>query len=204
MRSRLLDTGLAAREVATAGLLRAKRVSAGPALVRLVAAVAALGALTLALPFEALSSATPSVLIRVVVALAGLSMGVGLFPRTRWVSLVAVAAIGLWLIATIGLGEAVALPRVGLLAAALYVMHAAAALAAVLPFDCLIAPGVLVRWLSRVGLVLGLSLLVGLGGMAVTGQLPAVPSIFGPIVGSVVAAGLSGLLVWHLRRRRGG
>jgi hypothetical protein len=172
--------------------------------VRLVAAVAALGALTLALPFEALSSATPSVLIRVVVALAGLSMGVGLFPRTRWVSLVAVAAIGLWLIATIGLGEAVALPRVGLLAAALYVMHAAAALAAVLPFDCLVAPGVLVRWLRRVGLVLGLSLLVGLGGMAVTGQLPAVPSIFGPIVGSVVAAGLSGLLVWHLRRRRGG
>jgi hypothetical protein len=204
MRSRLLNAGVSAREVATEGRNRARRLSAGPALVRLVAAVAALGALTLALPLEAaLSSAVPSALIRIGVTLVAVSVGVGLFPRTRWVSLVAVAVIGLWLISTIGLGEAVTLPRVGLLAAALYLMHAAAALAAVLPYDCWVAPAMLLRWLGRVGRVLGLSLLVGLGGMAVTGQLPAVRSVVGPIVGSAVAASLAGLLAWHLRRRRG-
>jgi hypothetical protein len=204
MSSRLLDAALTARGAVTAGVIRAQRTSAGPALVRLVAAVSALGAILLALPLGAeLSAVPPSVLLRVGVTAVGVSVGVGLFPRSRWVSLVAVAVIGLWLFSTIGLGEAVAIARVGLLAAALYLMHAAAALAAVLPYDCVVAPGVLLRWLRRISAVLGLSLLVGLGGMVITGALPAVRSVVGPIVGSVVAAGLTGLLAWHLRRRRG-
>jgi hypothetical protein len=39
--------------------------------------------------------------------------------------------------------------------------------------------------------------------MALAGKLPAVRSVVGPIVGSVAAAGLAGLLAWHLLRRRG-
>jgi hypothetical protein len=202
MKARLAAAELTMRQAVAATLRRVRRISAGPALVRLVAAVSALGALTLALPLQELSSAVPSVLIRLAAVLVAMSLGVALLPRTRFVSLVALAAIVVWLISTIGYGEAVTLPRVGLLAAALYLTHAAAALAAVLPYDCLIAPGLLLRWLGRVGSVLGLSLLTGLAAMAVAGQLPAVRSVVGPIVGSAVAAGLAGLLAWHLRRRR--
>jgi len=177
---------------------RARRTTPGPALVRLVAAAAALGALALAVPADVLSS---SELPRTAVILLPAALAVGLFPRTRWVSLVAVCAIGGWLVSTIGFGDPVHVGRVGLLASALYVMHAAAALAAVLPYDCLLASGVLFRLAVRVCGVLGVSLVVGLGGMSFAGQLPQARSVVGPIVGSIVAASLAGLLAWHLRRR---
>ena len=193
--------GMTARDQVAATAERVRRVAAGPALVRLAAAGAALVALATALPTASVLAGPPSVLLRVVLTLIVVSGGVGLFPRSRWVSLVALGAIGIWLTATIGFDVAVTVPRVGLLAGALYLMHAASAFAAALPYDCAVATGVLLRWLRRVGSVLGLSLLVGLGGMVVTGRLPAARSVVGPIVGSIVAAGLAGLLAWHLRRR---
>jgi hypothetical protein len=51
-----------------------------------------------------------------------------------------------------------------------------------------------------VGAVLGVGLVLGVGGMAIVSQLSPVQSLVGPIVGSLVAAGLTGLLAWHLRR----
>jgi len=177
---------------------RSRRMTPGPALVRLIAAAAALGALALAVPADVLRS---SDLPRTAVILVPAALAVGLFPRTRWVSLVAICAIGGWLVSTIGFGDPVHVGRVGVLASALYVMHTAAGLAAVLPYDCLLAPGVLLRWAARVCGVLGVSLAVGLGGMALAGQLPQARSVIGPIVGSIVAASLAGLLAWHLRRR---
>jgi hypothetical protein len=37
--------------------------------------------------------------------------------------------------------------------------------------------------------------------LALIGQLRSVSSIVGPIVGSLAAAGIAGLLAWQLRRR---
>lgn len=202
MRSRLVYIGVNARTAVAATLARVRRTAAGPALVRLSSGVAAFAALALALPASEVLDAPLSVLLRVAASLFAIAVAVALAPRTRWVSLVALLAIGAWLVTTIGFGEEPTVARVALLGAALYLMHTGAALAAVLPYDCAVGPGVLLRWLRRVGAVLGLSLLVGAGGMAVAGQLPATPSVIGPIVGSVVAAGLAGLLAWHLRRRR--
>jgi hypothetical protein len=184
--------GIRSRVVHVIG--QAGRISAGPAVVRLIAAVAALVALMLSVPTEYGLAARLSLLAVPVAA------GVGLFPRTRWVTVVAVVAVLAWLTSTIGFDDAVALWRVALLAAALYLMHAAAAMAAVLPHDSIVPGRILVRWAGRVGAVLGVGLVLGVGGMAIVSQLSPVQSLVGPIVGSLVAAGLTGLLAWHLRR----
>ena len=42
---------------------------------------------------------------------------------------------------------------------------------------------------------------VGVGGMLAATVLPAFSTIVGPMVGSLVAAGLAFLLVWHVRGR---
>jgi hypothetical protein len=203
MRSTLVAVGVNAREQVTATTIRVRRVAAGPALLRLTAALAALVALITALPLDQVLAAPLSVPLRIGGAAVAVSVAVGVLPRTRWVSLVALGVIALWLIATIGFGVTASVARVGLLAAALYLMHAAAAFAAALPYDCVIAPEVLLRWVRRVTSVLGLSLLTGLGLMGLAGKLPAARSVVGPIVGSIAAAGLAGLLAWHLLRRRG-
>jgi hypothetical protein len=174
---------------------RVRRMTPGPMLVRVLAAVAALAGLAVALPLE--FTATPRFGLVVPVAL-----GVGLFPRTRWVGTVSLLTIGAWLVNTLGFEtEPVPLWRVAALAGALYVAHTSAGLAAVLPSDSIVGAGVLVRWAARTIAVLAASLGLGLTGLVVLGQLRAVQSIVGPIVGSFVAAGLAGLLAWHLRRR---
>ena len=89
----------------------------------------------------------------------------------------------------------------GLLAAALYVMHSAAALAAVLPYDAAVARDVLLRWAARVSGVAAVGVGIGLAGMAVLGQLPSDRSAVGPMVGAVLAAMLVGVLALQLRRR---
>ncbi len=177
---------------------QSRRTTPGPVLVRSVAAVSALGALALAIPSSVLSS---SDLSRTTVVLLPAALGVGLFPRTRWVTLLALFAAGCWLVSTIGFGDPVEVERVGLLTIALYVMHSASALAAVLPYDGVMETGVLLRWARRLVGVLAASVAVGLGGMVLAGQLPQARSVAAAIVGSVVAAGLTGLLAWHLRRR---
>jgi hypothetical protein len=171
---------------------QARRATAGPALVRLVTGVSALAALVLAIPLSALG-AWVSMLVPAAVAAA-------FFPRTRWITGVALLSLLGWLMTTIAFAEPVTPARVAGLASALYLMHTAAALAAVLPYDCSVAPGVLLRWFARQLGVLAVGLAVGLAGWAATGILTAVPTIIAPIVGSAVAAGLAGLLAWHLRR----
>jgi hypothetical protein len=188
---REIGPGLLSRVVV--GAQRARRVRPAPLLVRLTAAAAAFAALVLALPIEAVA-AWAGLLVPIALAVA-------LFPRTRWVTLVALLVAGGWLVTTLAFSEPVRAWRLGALMVALYVMHSGAALGAVLPHDGAVAPGVLLRWAGRTGTVLAASLVVGLGGLLASAVLPSARSVVGPIVGSAVAAGLAFLLAWHLRRR---
>jgi hypothetical protein len=188
---RNLRQGLLSRVTYVVGL--ARRTTAGPALVRTGIAVAALAALALAVPLEELGAW--------VGLLLPIALGAALFPRTRWVSIVALLAVFGWLVTTAGFGEPVTPWRLAGLAVALYVMHSAATLAAVLPLDTVVAPSVMLRWLGRTAAVLGASLAIGLAGYAVAAVIPGTRSTVGPIVGSAVAAALAFLLVWYLRRR---
>lgn len=186
-----LRTGLTSR------LERVRHTSMGPMLVRLIAVAAAFAAVLIAAP-PYLMDLAPA---RVGLAAAVAAGAVGFFPRTRWVGLFIVAVVAEWLLTTIGFGLPAGLVRVGLLTAAIYLVHAGAALAAVLPYDCAVPRTVVVAWATRVGSVLVAGLVVGLGGLLVAQFLPSARTVAGPIVGSVIAAGLAGLLAWHLRRR---
>jgi hypothetical protein len=176
---------------------RARRTAIGPILIRLVAAVAGLAAV--------LAAAPPDLPVAIALRLAGIgglaAAAVGVFPRSRWVGLFLIGVVFEWLGTTIVFAEPAGLPRVGVLAAALYLVHSAAALGAVLPYDCVVPASVYLHWAGRVTTVLVVGVVVGVGGMAVAAFLPSARSVVGPIVGSVIAAGLAGLLAWHVRRR---
>lgn len=173
----------------------ARRATAGPLLVRLTGTLAAGVAIAEAAPSGTLGSSQAA-------ALVPAAFGVGLFPRTRWVSLVALGCVFSWLIATVGLDEDVTAARLGTLAAALYLMHSAAALAAVLPYDTIVAPAVLLRWGLRTLLVLVGSIAFDLAGLIALSGLDEIPTLLAPIAGSLVAAALAGVLAWQLRHGR--
>ena len=175
----------------------ARRASAGPVLIRLIAILAAVAASVLAAPPDLLGGRLPAFAI----VAGSASVAVGLVPRTRWVGLFLLGVVGLWLAATIGYGVAADLWRVAALASCLYLTHSAAAIASVLPYDAVVPGRVLRRWAGRVITVLVGGLGVGVGGMALVRLLTQIPSVVGPIVGSVVAAVLAGVTVWQLRRR---
>lgn len=192
--SDIRSVGTGVRDRAVDFLTMVRRTAPGPAVARLCAAIAAAGALIVAAPPP----------LRTAGSMAGflvIAAGVGFLPRTRWTTIVILLAVTEWLVSTIGYGEPVTMVRIGVLAAGIYAMHSAAALAAVLPYDAIVAPGVLLRWLVRsVAVVVG-SLAIALGGMAVLQQLRPAPTLVAPVIGSLIAAALAGLLAWHLRRR---
>jgi hypothetical protein len=134
-----------------------------PLLVRAGAFAAALAALLLAVPAE-LRLAPP--VLAGIVLLATLP---AVLPDGPWATLVIVAAAGGWALAT----DRPATAPVLLLGGLLYCVHSLTGLAAALPYDAVVAPDVLVRWLLRTvaviaaGCLLSVAVLAGLG--AVTG-----------------------------------
>jgi hypothetical protein len=177
-----------------AGVNRIRRTQPGPALLRTVAALAAAVALAAAAPSSVLHSSQIGLFMP-------FAIGVGLYPRTRFVTVTAMITLLLWLLNTFTENTDPSLGQVGILAAALYLMHSAAALAAVLPYDAGVSRDVLLRWAARVSGVTAAGVGVGLAGMAVLGRLPSDRSAVGPMVGAVVAALLVGVLTLQLRRR---
>ena len=81
------------------------------------------------------------------------------------------------------------------LAAALYLQHNLSALAAVLPYDAIIGPGVLLRWLARAGAVVALT--AGLALFAVVAPLYVSGRY---LLASLAGLALMGLIVGYLAR----
>lgn len=186
-------SGLASRIDRRIRLIR--RTTPGPIVVRGAASAGALVALVVALPPSAVEA--PAVLGLAVLC----AMGVGLFPRTRWTTVTAALAIIAWIYSTLADGDQLVLWRVVLLAAGLYVAHTGAALAAVLPHDAIVAPGVLTRWAVRTGAVLVVSLGLGLGALVVAQGLQPASTLIAPVAGLAAVAGVTVLLAWMWRRR---
>ena len=182
---------------ALARLAQVQRTTAVPAVVRLVAAAAAAMAVLVAMPADVTVGERGVEVLALALVLAA---GVGLFPGSWWVSAVALFVVLAWVAATVAFGDAADLVRVGVLAGLLYVMHAGAAFAAVLPHDCVVAPGVLVRWARRQAAVLTGGLGVGLAGLTAVRLIGGTPTLAGPVVGAAVAAALAGAFAYLLRR----
>jgi hypothetical protein len=173
---------------------RLRRTAPGPALVRLIAAGAALAGFVAAVPGPMARSAA-------LVPLAVVAAGVGLFPRTRWVSLTMLATVGAWVVNSIENEVSWFAVRAVAIMVALYVTHSAAALAAVLPYDAVMTAGMVTRWALRVGAIVSVSLVLAVSAVLLLAVVPVESSVVGPIAGAVTAAALAGLLVWSLRRR---
>jgi hypothetical protein len=159
---------------------RATRITPGTLLVRGSAFAFAAAALLVAVPGEILVRPGAAAVLVACGALPAFA------PRTRITTLVLFLAVLGWLAATTTYGEPVTWARLVALACLLYLIHTTTALAAVLPYDTVVAPAVLVRWLVRTVVVLALT-----AGFAVF----AVLAVRGVGVHAYLVAAVAGLLL---------
>lgn len=169
------------------------RFTPGPLLVRAGIFVTGLGALLTAYPADLVSS-------RIVLALMLLAAMPMISPRGRWTTLVALATVGGWLYATMAYEERVTLSRLFAIAGLLYLAHSLAALGAVLPYDAVVAPEALARWVGRALLVVAASAVPALAVVIVADALRGA-SLLASLLGLVIAVTIAGLLAFLQRRR---
>lgn len=131
------------------------RVTPGGLLCRGLTFGFTLAALLLAVPAWALDMR----IVGFVAVAAGLVAG---FPGTRVVSLVLLGAVAGWVISLLGGTEGMTLWKLIGFASSLYLAHSSAALAAVVPFDAVLAPEVLARWYVRSLGVVGITAIAAL------------------------------------------
>jgi hypothetical protein len=167
------------------------RAAAGPLLVRAGVAVFAALSMVLAFPGEVMRNFAAIAVAGVVAVLPAA------FPRSRLVGLAIFACAFGWLIGTIVYDETIQVPRLIGLSSALYLMHTLAALAAVLPYDVVLSPGVLTGWLVRAAGVVAVSALVSIA------LLVLVKLAIGPVflVASLVGVLAAGALAYAIVRR---
>jgi hypothetical protein len=186
--------GLSDRAASTLQLVR--RATPVPLGVRCGVFLAGLVAVVLAYPVWLLL-ARPGFLLLLLPVLPAVR------PRGRLPTVVVLAAVVGWLVATTVGGEAPALWRLLALSAALYLVHSLSALAAVLPYDAAVAPDVVARWVGRALAVLLGSAVLTILALSAAGRTGDRTALAAALVGLAVAAGLPGLLAWLWRRRAG-
>lgn len=176
-----------------AGYTVLTRVTLAPLLVRSGIFLCALVALAVAYPGPVLFSRLGGLLVLAAVLPA-------LAPKGMLPTLTALVAVGGWLLSTSRYDEPVALWRLLTLASFLYLTHSLAALAALLPYDAVLAPETLTRWLLRAfGLVLAAAVLSVLL-LSLAGRSGEQTFLFAAIGGLAVAVLAAALLSWLLRR----
>ncbi|MFF5072869.1 hypothetical protein ACFY2R_17205 [Micromonospora olivasterospora] len=170
------------------------RVSVAPLLIRLGVFVAGLAGLLLAYPAQVLTG-------RPLAALAVVALLPAVGPRRVWPTFAALVTVGGWLLATEGYGRPIALWRLLAVAAALYLTHSLCALAALLPYDAVVDPELVVRWLTRAGGVLLASAVLGVLLLRAADVGTDRGFLAATVAGLLVAVAVSALLGWLLRRK---
>jgi hypothetical protein len=171
------------------------RATAGPLLVRITVWALTVAGFEVAYPGEVVRTPEGVPIIMLV------SMLPAAFARSRMVSLSLFAiAIG-WMVATTVFEEPVAAWRLITLAALLYLMHITAALAAVLPYDTVVAPAVLGRWLLRAVLVIVATVVFGVATTLGADRLGGHSYLLAAIGGVAIVCVISYLLVRGSRSR---
>ncbi|MEU4569307.1 hypothetical protein [Micromonospora sp. NPDC023956] len=184
---RVVDRVRAARHAA-------RRATLVPFLVRAGVFLTVLVGFTVAFPVDVwFGDALPALLVTALLPALG--------PRRFWPTFAALVAVGGWLHGTFNQGEPIGLWRLLLLAALLYLGHTLCALAALLPYDAVVDPALVVRWLVRAGgviLAAGVASVLLLTLAGVGGERGALPVTIG---GLAVAVAVTAVLGWLLRRR---
>lgn len=166
----------------------ARRTTPGPLLVRVAVFLFGAVGLLVAWPLDLVLG--PGFLVAIVLAALP-----ALLPRGRMTTIAILAAVVGWEVGALGYGESPTYVRVVVVAASLYLQHNLAALAAVLPYDAIIGPGVLLRWIARAGAVVlltaALALFAVVAPLYVSGRY---------LVASLAGLALMGVIVAYLAR----
>ncbi|MEV7984006.1 hypothetical protein [Micromonospora sp. NPDC085948] len=170
------------------------RISVTPLLVRAGIFVIVFAGFVLAFPSEVLSG-RPLLFLAVTALLPALG------PRRVWAVFTALVTVGGWLLATDGYGRPVALWRLLAVAALLYLAHTLCALAALLPYDAVVDPALISRWLLRAGGVLLGTAVLGVLLLQAAGMGGEAGYQWVTLLGLLLAVGTAALLGWLLRRR---
>lgn len=170
------------------------RISLAPLMVRVGIFVTVLAGFAVAFPAEVLSG-------RPLGLLAGAALLPAVGPRRVWPTFAALVMVGGWLLATDGYGRPVALWRLLAVAALLYLGHTLCALAALLPYDGVVDPELITRWLLRAAAVLLGTAVLGVLLLQVAGIDGQSGHQWVTVLGLLVAVGIAALLGWLLRRR---
>jgi hypothetical protein len=171
-----------------------RRAAPGPILVRAGVFVAGLLAELIAWPADV-------VLGRLVLVLLGIAVLPVFAPRSRLVTGVIFATVFGWLAATSAYGEPIGYWRPVALAALLYLLHTLTALAAVLPYDAVVSPGVLAGWLRRAGVVVLLTAAVAMLTLLIPQYVGGQRYLAASLVGLALMMLLAGYLAALVRRR---
>ncbi|MEU8288125.1 hypothetical protein AB0C01_27710 [Micromonospora sp. NPDC048905] len=170
------------------------RISVTPLLVRAGIFVIVFAGFVLAFPSEVLSG-RPLLFLAVTALLPALG------PRRVWAVFTALVTVGGWLLATDGYSRPVALWRLLAVAALLYLAHTLCALAALLPYDAVVDPALISRWLLRAGGVLLGTAVLGVLLLQAAGMGGEAGYQWVTLLGLLLAVGTAALLGWLLRRR---
>lgn len=179
--------------LARAGRLKdmLERAAAGPLLVRFAVFLLTVAAALVAFPADVVQRPATVVAVAVLAALPAL------FPRTRLVGLAILLCVFGWLLGTYAYGQVITIPRLIGLATVLYLLHSLAALAAALPYDAIVSPGVIVGWLLRAVGIVSASAIVSVLLLAV------VKAVIGPVflAASLVGVLAAAALAWLITRK---
>jgi hypothetical protein len=169
------------------------RATVLPLLVRCGIGLAFLAALAVAWPAAVVSS-------RFLVPLAVVAVYPAFAPRGRGATAAVLTVVAGWIADTTWYDARVALWRVLAIATLLYLGHTLAALAAVLPYDGVVSPDVLVGWLGQALIVVLGSAVLTVLALALTAELAGGAFLVATLVG-LAAAVAATLLIARLLRR---
>ncbi|MFC7531448.1 hypothetical protein [Actinoplanes sp. GCM10030250] len=172
----------------------AGRATAVPVLVRFGILLCGLLAMVVAWPIELLSG-------RYLIVLALVALWPAVSPRGRGGTASALFAVGGWIVDTAGFDSRVALWRVLVLAALLYLAHTLTALAALLPYDAMVNLDVPGLWLGRAGVVILISAVLIVLALGLTADLGGDAFQLATLVGLAAAVGVTLVLAHAVRRR---
>ena len=171
----------------------ATRATPTPLLVR--GAIALCGLLSVVVAYPAAVVSSQYVLVPLLVAVVP-----AVLPRGRAATVAAMTAVAGWILDTTWFNQPVVLWRVLAVATGLYLAHTLTALAAALPYDAVVHPDVVTRWLGRAFAVVLVSAVLTVVASALTAQLAGSAFLLATLVGLGAAVGVTALLARLLRR----
>ena len=121
-------------------------------------------------------------------------------PRGRGTTFVILLVVAGWILDTTWYDARVALWRVLSIATLTYLGHTLAALAAVLPYDAIVAIEVVTGWLIRAALVVLISAVLTVVALGLTSALAGSAFLIATLIGLAAAVGATLLLARLLRR----